>query len=100
MHRQKHSQSSRKLQVWTQLLKRSSIKVNFWRMRTWDIGSINLAPAGQNQSKLNELAGTTDVHGASRSFKTRIEIAMVERTFQYSNVEGTNYYATFSRASE
>ena len=32
-----------------------------WRMRTWDIGSSNLATAKQKQSKLNELAGTSDI---------------------------------------
>ena len=36
-HRQKHSQCSRNCTFG--LLKLSNIKVNFWRMRTWDIGS-------------------------------------------------------------
>ena len=63
----------------------------YGRMPTWRIGSITLAPAGQDQSKLNELAGTMRIHGAPRQ-ESNLHGGKNNSIIQYKNVEGTNYH--------
>ena len=75
-HRQKHSQCSRNCTFG--LLKLSNIKVNFWRMRTWDIGSTWHRPSSKPKKWIR--------HGC-RNYPT----------LQYWRHKLCRYYATLSR---